>query len=105
MSERQKLAERLQRARRELDTITEDIDRLARVLAEPAGESLDLVGATEIGAMAGVGANVVGTWVSRGKLPEPVAVLAMGRVWLKSDIKAWLKAQPKTKATTNGRRK
>jgi len=103
MSERQKLAERVQRVRRELDTVSEDLDRLARALAEPVPERVDLVGATEIGTMAGVGANIVGTWVTRGKLPEPVATLAMGRVWLKSDIQAWLKTQPK--ASGNGRRK
>lgn len=51
---------------------------------------LDLVAQMEISQMAGVKASTVGVWVTRGLLPEPVAHLACGRIWLRSDIAAWL---------------
>ena len=53
----------------------------------------ELVGTAELAAMAGVKANTVNQWRKRGKLPEPVAVLAQGSVWTKSDIEAWLQSR------------
>jgi len=51
-----------------------------------------LVGMSEIAELAGVPRNTVNVWLGRGKLPPPAARLALGPIWLKSDITAWLKA-------------
>lgn len=91
MSQRERLAAQLQRVRKELDEVAGHVDTLAKALAEPEPVQLDLVGQAEVAAMAGTKSSTVGTWVTRGLLPEPVAKLACGRIWLKSDIKAWLK--------------
>jgi len=54
----------------------------------------ELVGVAEIAALAGVPRNTAAVWMKRGKLPKPVVTLAMGPVWLKTDITAWLKRRP-----------
>lgn len=53
---------------------------------------LELVGISEIAEMAGISRNTLAQRVKRGKLPEPVAVLKAGKIWLRSDIEAWLSA-------------
>lgn len=80
--------ERLQQLRRELDEASGQIDRLARALAK---DQLQLVGQYEIAEMVGEKSSTVGVWMTRGLLPEPVAKLACGRVWLRSDVEAWIK--------------
>jgi predicted DNA-binding transcriptional regulator AlpA len=52
-----------------------------------------MVGQAEVAEMAGTKSSTVGVWVTRGKLPEPVAALACGKIWLRSDIEAWLKTR------------
>lgn len=91
MSQRERLAAQLQKVRKELDEVAGQVDVLAKALAKPEPERLDLVGQAEIAEMAGTKSSTVGVWVTRGLLPAPVAQLKCGRVWLRSDIEAWLK--------------
>lgn len=96
MTEQAKLAKRLDKTRRELDELSEHLARLAADMAASApatNGSVDLVGVTEVAAMAGVKANTVAVWVKRGKLPAPAAVLQAGRIWHKADIVRWLERQ------------
>ena len=93
MSQRERLAAQLQRVRKELDEVAGQVDGLAKALAEPEPVVLDLVGQAEIGEMVGVKSSTIGVWVTRGKLPEPVATLACGRVWLRGDVEAGLKTR------------
>lgn len=86
--------ERLQQVRRELDEAASQVDRLARALAK---DRLQLMGQAEIGEAVGEKSSTVGVWVTRGQLPEPVAQLACGRVWLKADIDAWIKTRKRTR--------
>lgn len=92
MSEKQRIAQRLQRVRRELAEVGEQVERLARDLAkpDPTTSNLQLLGQAEVATLAGVQSSTVGVWVTRGKLPPPIAELACGRIWLKSDIDDWL---------------
>jgi prophage regulatory protein len=86
----QQLGKRLDGVRRDLDEIAEQLARiLTQAPAPAAGE--ELVGQMEIGRMVGFKSSTVGVWVGRGKLPPPVAELACGRVWRKSDIEAWIR--------------
>jgi hypothetical protein len=61
-----------------------------------AGEGLlavevtpDLVGVSEAARILGWDRRRVATYVSRGAFPEPVAVLASGRIWRREDIEAF----------------
>lgn len=58
-------------------------------------KKLDLVAQGEVAEMAGVKSSTVGVWVTRGLLPEPVAHLRCGRIWMRADIVAWLKRRSK----------
>jgi predicted DNA-binding transcriptional regulator AlpA len=49
-----------------------------------------LVGAAEIARLLGVSRQRVTQLTSRQDFPEPVAVLAMGKVWLLDDVGAWI---------------
>lgn len=53
---------------------------------------LALVSAHEIAAMLGVSRQRVDQLSRTEAFPEPVAVLAVGRIWLHEDIEAWAKA-------------
>jgi prophage regulatory protein len=50
---------------------------------------VDLVGLTEIAEMLGVSAQRVDQLARRDDFPEPVAVLAAGRIWRLGDIEHW----------------
>jgi prophage regulatory protein len=50
---------------------------------------VDLVGLTEIAEMLGVSAQRVDQLARRDDFPEPVAVLAAGRIWRRGDIERW----------------
>jgi predicted DNA-binding transcriptional regulator AlpA len=52
-----------------------------------------LVGAAEIAAMLGVSRQRVQQLIARPDFPEPVVVLAMGKVWETKDVRAWAKAR------------
>ena len=49
----------------------------------------DLVGVTEAAAILGWDRRRVATYVGRGAFPEPVALLASGRVWRRADVEAF----------------
>lgn len=52
---------------------------------------MELVGTSEIAALAGVSRSAVTNWVSRdSSFPQPVAVLACGQIWEKTAIDRWL---------------
>jgi predicted DNA-binding transcriptional regulator AlpA len=52
----------------------------------------EVVGVAEAAAILGWDKRRVFTYISRGSFPEPVALLASGRVWRRSDIEAYAKA-------------
>lgn len=62
----------------------------------------DVVGIAEIAAMAGVPRATVRQWRARGQLPEPCAELAMGPVWERAVIEAWVAARLGASATPPG---
>jgi hypothetical protein len=49
----------------------------------------DLVGNLEVAAMLGWDVKRVTSYASRGRLPEPVAWPACGRLWTRPQIEAW----------------
>lgn len=86
--------ERLRRVRRELDEAAEHIERLARDLERApvkVARNSQLVGAAEIAELTGLSKVNVRVMTSRGQLPEPVAELSCGRIWLRADIVQWNK--------------
>lgn len=54
---------------------------------------MELVGTSEIAELAGTSRSAVSNWVSRDpSFPQPVADLACGQIWAKTDIETWLSA-------------
>jgi prophage regulatory protein len=49
----------------------------------------DLMGLTEIGELFEVSRQRAGQLAEQEGFPEPVAVLAAGRIWERADIEAW----------------
>ena len=62
-----------------------------------------LVGVAEAATLLGWDRRRIFTYLSRGSFPEPVAGLASGRVWLRSDIEAF--AQTRRRARRSGARR
>ena len=91
MNEQKKLAQRLDRARRELDECAETLARIARDVETIDRTKLDLVGTKEFASMAGLDTATIATYATRGTLPEPVAALACGRIWNRTDVEGWIK--------------
>ncbi|HEY0700328.1 MAG TPA: hypothetical protein VGD43_21300 [Micromonospora sp.] len=53
---------------------------------------MELVGAHEIRVMlGGIRKQRVHVITSHRNFPEPVAVLAMGKVWLRADVEEWIR--------------
>jgi prophage regulatory protein len=50
---------------------------------------MDLVGLTEIAEMLRVSVQRVHQLAEQDDFPEPVSVLAAGRVWKRADVEAW----------------
>lgn len=50
----------------------------------------DLVGVSEIAAMAGVARNTAWRWSNREGFPKPAASLSQGRVWRRGDVERWI---------------
>ncbi len=50
----------------------------------------ELIGQNEIAELAGVALVTVRKWRQRHEFPAPVSRLAIGPVWLRSDVEAWL---------------
>lgn len=51
----------------------------------------DIVGAAEIGDMLGVSRQRVQQIVTRADFPAPAKVLAMGKIWLAAEVRAWIR--------------
>lgn len=52
---------------------------------------MELVGISEVAALASVSRAAVNNWVSRDpSFPKPIADLACGQIWEKSDVTVWL---------------
>jgi predicted DNA-binding transcriptional regulator AlpA len=49
------------------------------------------MGAAEIGARLRISRQRTYQLINRRNFPEPIAVLAMGQVWLAEDVEAWIK--------------
>lgn len=49
----------------------------------------EVVGVSEAASLLGWDRRRVATYVSRGAFPEPIAVLASGRVWRREDVEAF----------------
>lgn len=86
-----RVAAQLQRARRELDEAAEWLDRIAsEVLAsETPPAAVELLGSRELADYLGLQPGTIVKYRQRGTLPEPVAVLACGPIWLKQDVERW----------------
>lgn len=56
-----------------------------------ATENPPIVGMAEIAEMTGIARSHLRTMRTRGQLPEPQVVLAMGPVWKRSVIERWIK--------------
>lgn len=52
---------------------------------------IDLVAAGDIVEMLGISKQRVDQLARAGKMPEPVAVVSSGRVWLRDEIEQWAK--------------
>lgn len=55
--------------------------------------SVRLYGIAEIAAALNARPKTVSIWLSRGRLPEPDARLAMGPAWLAETIEPWIASQ------------
>jgi predicted DNA-binding transcriptional regulator AlpA len=53
----------------------------------------ELAGVAEAAAILGWDKRRVFTYISRGSFPEPVAMLASGRVWRRRDVEAYARAR------------
>ena len=51
----------------------------------------EMVGQNEIAELAGVALVTVRKWRQRHAFPAPVSRLAIGPVWLRTDVEDWLK--------------
>lgn len=56
-----------------------------------------LVGVSEAAAILGWDRRWVATYVDRGAFPEPVAMLASGRVWRREDVEAFARDRARRK--------
>ena len=69
------------------------LNALRRLAGEDAYLLVDvtpeLVGVSEAATLLGWDRRRVATYVSRGAFPEPIAVLASGRVWRREDVEAF----------------
>jgi hypothetical protein len=82
------------------------IERLIEAAGEGSAivveERPQLVGVTEAAAILGWDRRRVITYVDRGKFPEPVARLASGRVWRRSDVEGYAAGWRLRRATKGG---
>lgn len=93
MSEETLVAERLRRVEHELGEITEQVSRLRRSVrsSDTVRHGTKLVGLSEVIELTGRPSATVRLYRSQGKLPNPVAELNCGPIWLQSDIELWHK--------------
>ena len=81
----------LRKVGRELDEIAESVIRLADAVERTPTITAKtaLVSMTEIAEMTGIAHTTLRAMRVRKQLPLPVAELAIGPVWLQSDITKW----------------
>lgn len=53
----------------------------------------DLVGLAEIGEMLSLSRQRVDQLARTKRFPEPVSVISAGRIWRRSDVEAWARAE------------
>lgn len=83
------LSARVEQARRELAECTEWLERIsADVRAIEQRTIPEIVSAAEAAAILGINVHAFQMRVQRDLIPDPVAVLQAGRIWLRSDIEA-----------------
>lgn len=62
---------------------------------------MELVGISEIASLASTSRSAVSNWVARDpSFPKPLADLACGQIWSKTDIELWLKKNPHLQASS-----
>jgi hypothetical protein len=91
MSERERAGKRILQTRRELDEIAEQLDRLGHSLLDDNEPKVNgnLVGAAEAAALLGIPRGSFSAYCTRELVPEPIAKLACGSIWLRQDIERW----------------
>lgn len=85
------LGKRLGKARVELDECAEWLGRLIKDVEAADSPRPELLGLTEISELTDTNYKLVQQRYRRGLLPEPVALLACGPIWLKQDIVSYSK--------------
>jgi prophage regulatory protein len=55
----------------------------------------ELAGVTEIAQILGIARRTAAVYVDRPDFPQPVGVLARGRVWRTRDVERWAKKNPR----------
>ena len=75
-----------------------ELRRLAGADLLTVREIPNLVGVAEAASILGWDKRRIFTYLSRGSFPQPVAALASGRVWLRSDIEAYSRSWRKRRA-------
>ena len=58
---------------------------------------IDLVAAGDIAEMIGISLQRIDQLARAGKMPEPVAIVSSGRVWLRSEIEQWARETGRAK--------
>jgi prophage regulatory protein len=57
-------------------------------------ERLQVVGLAEVAALLGVSKRTATRYTAREDFPEPAAVLAMGPIWCRAEVEAWISKGP-----------
>lgn len=63
-------------------------------MSESTATADELVGVAEVAEMLGLDRGAVRSYRSRGYLPEPFVVLAMGPIWRREEIIDWYESRP-----------
>ncbi len=73
-----------------------DLSNIRRFEVAPADFEPDaLLGATDVAHLLGVSRQRVYQLIAQPHFPKPVAELARGAVWRRSDVEAWLRTRPR----------
>lgn len=81
-------ADRLRKARQELDECAAWLDRITRDVESAEAETTmpSIVGPSEAAEILGINADAFTKRRIRGTLPEPIAELGCGTIWMRRDI-------------------
>jgi hypothetical protein len=69
------------------------VDELEREIEQPSIP--DLIGAAEIGDMAGVSRQRADQWADLSDFPPPAVTTRAGRLWLRASVNRWLERTPR----------